>query len=567
MKEAKTFLFSNKIALILFFLIILCISIGISYAYWKLTLIQLDTNVVKTDCLSITFNDRNEINLQDAYPMSIEEKIYYFYQVEPYHFEITNKCSSPVYYTLNLETLMLDDSIKQLDNQYVGLLLWNGEYTFPELIDAMVNDSEGIVLIQNLYYPKYSDIISSGGIEGKARITNLKENEEKVLPEADKAYILEQEYFEGNSTKKYNMFVFMTADTPPIDDVMNARWEGKITLSSTYTILEKSRAQLALPRCVNGAASTNTLSCINDEYNISFKNLGARITKIIIQDEINPIENAIMSIDESFFQTKTIMSYIVPAGEQVNVGQNNYEEGYIVYLQSNDKIILPPDSSFFFYGMYNLKTIEGLENLDTSIVTNMTSMFSYDRSLEQINLDTFDTSLVTSMSYMFYETGLKTLDLTNFNTINVTDMRGIFGETHYLTELIQNFNTSKVTDMSQMFNNSNLPTINIRNFDTSNVINMSEMFSKTNVTEIDLQSFNTENVTDMSNMFYRTKLTNLNISNFDTSNVLNFYEMFMESYDLTNIIYGEKFVKKAGAEDRLMFYNCSANRPPDISWN
>ena len=49
-----------------------------------------------------------------------------------------------------------------------------------------------------------------------------------------------------------------------------------------------------------------------------------------------------------------------------------------------------------------LKEIEGIENLNTSSVTNMANMFSCCNNLTSLDLSNFDTSNVTDMGGMFY---------------------------------------------------------------------------------------------------------------------------------------------------------------------
>ena len=54
-------------------------------------------------------------------------------------------------------------------------------------------------------------------------------------------------------------------------------------------------------------------------------------------------------------------------------------------------------------------------------------MFSYCKSLINLNLSNFNTQNVTDMSYMFCDCkSLTNLNLSNFNTQNVTDMSGMF---------------------------------------------------------------------------------------------------------------------------------------------
>ena len=84
---------------------------------------------------------------------------------------------------------------------------------------------------------------------------------------------------------------------------------------------------------------------------------------------------------------------------------------------------------------------------------------------------------------MFY--GLKNItkiDLSYFNTSLVSDMSGMFSQCSFLISLnINNFNTSLVTSMSSMFSGcSSLISLNLNNFDTSLVNYTNNMFYNCN---------------------------------------------------------------------------------------
>ena len=60
-------------------------------------------------------------------------------------------------------------------------------------------------------------------------------------------------------------------------------------------------------------------------------------------------------------------------------------------------------------------------------VTDMSYMFSDCKSLESIDLSSFNTNKVTNMSNMFSDCkSLESIDLSSFNTNNVTDMSYMF---------------------------------------------------------------------------------------------------------------------------------------------
>ncbi len=113
--------------------------------------------------------------------------------------------------------------------------------------------------------------------------------------------------------------------------------------------------------------------------------------------------------------------------------------------------IQPINTSGWFVG-YTGDSLD-LRNLDTSNVTDMSSMFWMCNNLTKLNVSKFDTSKVTNMADMFSGCNkLTELDVRNFNTSNVRNMSFMFTQCNTLTELdVSNFNTSKVTDMSCMF--------------------------------------------------------------------------------------------------------------------
>ena len=254
-------------------------------------------------------------------------------------------------------------------------------------------------------------------------------------------------------------------------------------------------------------------------------------TKIVIQNELKPIENAEESWDVSVASDKSVMAYAV-----LNEDKNTYT----IYLQGEGKIIANEDSSHLFYNFSKLQTIEGLEYLDTSKVINMVSMFEECSSLTELDVSNFVTSNVTSMSAMFYGcSSLTELDVSNFDTSKVTDMSFMFYNCANLTNLdLSSFDTSKVESMISMFRScEKLVNLNINNFNTSKVASMAYMFYNcTNLTNLDLSSFDTSKVTSMVYMFSTcTNLTNLDLSSFDTSKVTSMMGMFQSCGNLTSL--------------------------------
>ena len=134
----------------------------------------------------------------------------------------------------------------------------------------------------------------------------------------------------------------------------------------------------------------------------------------------------------------------------------------------------------WFQNFGNLKQIEGIENLNTEKVKDMSDMFYSCNDLISLDVTHFNTENVTSMSDMFHGcSGLISLDVTHFNTENVTSMSGMFDSCKGLISLyVTNFNTANVKDMSYMFFGCNkLKEIYVSDkFVTDDVISSAYMF-------------------------------------------------------------------------------------------
>ena len=563
MKEKVLAIKENKKAILILILLLMMICVGISYAYWQLTLQQEEANLVNTGCFEIVFTEQNDIQLEKAYPMKDNEAA----SLTPYTFTIENKCDSPASYQVNLETMSQDSGIKVLPDKYLKANL-------------IAVDSTNT---------------STHNLTGEYEV-------EKTIENAVKAYKLDTGIIQGKEKKTFELRLWLDYDTPAIDEVMNATYNGKISITSSYLAIPNNM-MMAKDFHIDmatgeGDIDQNTMQITSD----SFWQYNQQIKTITFESTLNPKEEAAYTYDISANQNEKVLAYLVENGTvEVRVPKKTRASGpsydievrpaYDMYIQTDGKIYANYDSSFWFSYLINLTEINNIENLDTSYVTNMSGMFSYMESLTildlshfdtsnvldmsymfeymssltSLDLSSFDTSNVTNMSGMFGDSSLTTLDLSSFDTSNVTNMSGMFGDSSLTTLDLSHFDTSNVTNMSGMFGGSSLTTLDLSRFDTSNVTNMSGMFEGSSLTTLDLSSFDTSNVTNMSGMFEGSSLTTLDLSSFDTSNVTNFSYMFALAY-ITSITYSPKFIYSNNANVSSMFIGCAVNLPPDPSW-
>ena len=150
-----------------------------------------------------------------------------------------------------------------------------------------------------------------------------------------------------------------------------------------------------------------------------------------------------------------------PAGAyDLNVGNNTPE--WSTQKEDINKVVFDasfanarPTSCYKWFDMCtSLTKIEGIENLNTEKVTNMSSMFSDCHVLNPLDVSNFDTQNVEDMSCMFSNCeGLNSLDLSKFDTQKVTNMNSMFWNSSALTTIYvsDKFVTTKVSSGSEMF--------------------------------------------------------------------------------------------------------------------
>ena len=170
----------------------------------------------------------------------------------------------------------------------------------------------------------------------------------------------------------------------------------------------------------------------------------------------------------------------------------------------------PTSCERLFWNLSQVSNITGLAYLDTSLCTNMTSMFSGMKAMKSFDVTALDTSRVRNMSHMFDKCSAAT---------NVV-LRGL--------------DTSSATDMNRMFMECDA------------------------LKSVDFSGVSTRSVDNMSSMFYScSKLEILDLSGFDTSCVTNMSGMFSRCGSLATIYVSEDFVADRVGNSSSMFYNCT----------
>ena len=333
-----------------------------------------------------------------------------------------------------------------------------------------------------------------------------------------------------------------------------------------------------------------TMTNQNFRFNIYGEGTGAIYKENVIQNETTTPSSS----SSTFLNTEVLRNQI----ESITIEKNNIVPSDAKY--SKDISSKQDGSVMLWYtdkdnnSLYEVSI--GSENGSLEANTNGSGMFSYLDNVDTLDLTGLDTSNMTSMTYMFYNSNsLKSINLSNFNTSKLLYANNMFNGCTSLESLdLSNFNTSKVTNFSNMFRDcQKMKEINLSNFDTSSATTFANLFHNcSSLTTLDLSSFNTNKVTYMGSMFYNcSSLTSLDLSNFNTSNVINMgYGMFyncksLKELDLSNfdtkkvIDFSDMFNGCSSLENielssfdttnatnmANMFYNCKSLKQLDLS--
>lgn len=167
---------------------------------------------------------------------------------------------------------------------------------------------------------------------------------------------------------------------------------------------------------------------------------------------------------------------------------------------------------------------------NTSYIGNAKNMFS-SCSTTNYDFTEWDTSNITSMSYMFSSSSFEELNLTSFKIDSLSYGGGLshmFRSCSAKKIIAPNLVTNYINDLPTFYGCGKLETLDVSNWDTSNITSMNELFYNcSKLTELDLSNFDTSKVTNMRYMFRAcSSLMKLDIRSFDFSKVTTNTSMF-----------------------------------------
>ncbi len=199
------------------------LTLGLTYAYWRLTREQTNENVVTTACLDVEIeSQQDDINLQKAFPVEDSEGE----KLQPFKFTIHNKCQDYANFQINLESMEMNGDIEVPEDERLN----------PKYLKFKLNEVEQNGITRLLTGSKEDDT---------AKVT-------PTITNAYDAHKLMSGYIEPNGSKNFEFRLWMDGETMAEEtDSMNKTLVSKISVTSTYLDVDKlpPTVELALSVC------------------------------------------------------------------------------------------------------------------------------------------------------------------------------------------------------------------------------------------------------------------------------------------------------------------------------
>ncbi len=229
------------------------------------------------------------------------------------------------------------------------------------------------------------------------------------------------------------------------------------------------------------------------------------------------------SNDTSVFYTLNITGTII--GWSFNIPY--YKNNPINLVQISNWGSLRLGNNGYYFSQAKDLVITTKDALDLNGTTNLQGIFYYCRSLGSSgNLNSWNVSQVTDMSYMFSFAIKFNQSLNSWDVSKVTNMNSMFIGTQNFNQPLDSWNVSQVTDMSHMFALTLNFNQSLSSWDVSQVKEMISMFQSASSFNQPLDSWNVSQVDDMSEMFWFASKFNQPLGTWDVSQVHDMSEMF-----------------------------------------
>ena len=183
----------KKILIITGIIFCICLTIGVSYAWWTSSASQLTENVIGSDCLRLEITDETgAIKLEKSYPITDTEAD----MLTPYTFSVKNTCGTNINYDVELDIM---ETSSPLRSEYIAV-------SFDGAPKKMLSTVTSVT-------PSYNKS-DYRAVEGRRLASGS-------LP--------------ANETKSYTIKLWMDEHVTVEDDAMNKQFISKIVVNASLS--------------------------------------------------------------------------------------------------------------------------------------------------------------------------------------------------------------------------------------------------------------------------------------------------------------------------------------------
>ncbi len=206
----------KKVGLIVLSLCLIgIVAIGVSYAWWRFTVMQTGENTAISQCLKLELSNESEaINLTNMYPITDEEGR----KLTPYTFTLTNTCTVSAAYKLNME--MLEGTT--LNSKYVAVTVNDGDINLLSSYDETTT-------------------VIDGSTESRTLDTGV---------------------LSPNGSKDYSVSIWMDKSVTLEDDAQNKVFKSKIVINAEAT-------ETAIDKIIASVDTTGKCPMVNDDGSVN----------------------------------------------------------------------------------------------------------------------------------------------------------------------------------------------------------------------------------------------------------------------------------------------------------
>ena len=172
-------------------------------------------------------------------------------------------------------------------------------------------------------------------------------------------------------------------------------------------------------------------------------------------------------------------------------------------------------------------TKTALESAITAWLTSggSTTIGSATASYNAVQINSWDVSAITDMSYIFFNNGFNS-NISNWNVSNVVNMTGMFQSNSSFNQPLNSWNVGNVTNMYYLFNGATAFNQPLDSWNVSKVSNMSGMFQSASAFNQPINSWNVSNVNNTRQMFYIAVAFNQPLNSWNVTKMVNASDMF-----------------------------------------